>query len=254
MTGGRLELPGDNAVSVVAGFLSGVLGILVPMPALLTGLLGLVLPTACVCCGAAGGSWCVRCRCQLDGPVEVRRPRTLGAVPAFAVAEYVGGARRVVLAHKERGRRELAAPIGLALAEVLPWLAAAQAQGWWLVPAPSRRSAARARGGQHMLGVARQCAAALAAAGHRAAVAPALRASAGARDSVGLDAAARWANLAGRIRFRPAGAPPRGASVVLLDDVITTGVTAAACVRALSGAGVTVSCVLAFTAAGRGDA
>lgn len=222
------------------------------MPALLTGLLDLVLPSACVCCGAAGGSWCTRCRCQLDGPFEVRRPRTLGAVPAYALAEYAGAARRVVLAHKERGRRDLAAPLGRALAEVLPWLAKEPAEGWCLVPVPSRRSAAMARGGQHMLGVARQCAAAMASAGRRASVAPALRASAGARDSVGLDAAARWANLAGRLRFHPPGAPLPGTPVVLLDDVITTGVTAASCVAALAGAGVTVSYVLAFTAARRG--
>jgi predicted amidophosphoribosyltransferase len=37
--------------------------------------------------------------------------------------------------------------------------------------------------------------------------------------------------------------------VVLLDDVVTTGATAAACVRALASAGLTTAAVLTLTAA-----
>ena len=49
-----------------------------------------------------------------------------------------------------------------------------------------------------------------------------------ARDSVGLDAAARAANLADRVRWLPAGGASAGAPVVLIDDVLTTGAPAAA--------------------------
>ncbi|MEQ0560238.1 hypothetical protein ABJI51_14215 [Amycolatopsis sp. NEAU-NG30] len=58
------------------------------------------------------------------------------------------------------------------------------------------------------------------------------------------------ANLAGRLRFREAGRPPPGIPIVLLDDVVTTGATAAACVRALADEGFTVSAVLTLLAAG----
>jgi predicted amidophosphoribosyltransferase len=79
-------------------------------------------------------------------------------------------------------------------------------------------------------------------------VAPALRIAPGARDSIGLDAAARVTNLSGRVHADPAGAPPPGAPVVLLDDVVTTGATAATCVRTLTELDLTVTVVVALTA------
>jgi predicted amidophosphoribosyltransferase len=80
-------------------------------------------------------------------------------------------------------------------------------------------------------------------------VAPALRLDRGVRDSAGLGAADRVANLAGRVRCHPPGAPQAGTTVVLLDDVVTTGATVAACVRALSAAGVPTAAILTLTAA-----
>ncbi|WP_326938512.1 hypothetical protein [Amycolatopsis rifamycinica] len=81
-------------------------------------------------------------------------------------------------------------------------------------------------------------------------VAPALELAATARDAVGLGREQRVANLAGRLRFREAGRPPPDHRIVVLDDVITTGATAAACTRALTAAGCTVSAVLTLLAAG----
>lgn len=51
----------------------------------------------------------------------------------------------------------------------------------------------------------------------------------------GLDAARRRRNLRGAFRWR--GASLAGANVILVDDVLTTGATAQACVRALKSAG-----------------
>ncbi|WP_254897147.1 hypothetical protein [Amycolatopsis sp. Hca4] len=119
-----------------------------------------------------------------------------------------------------------------------------------LVPAPSRPSAARVRGGPHVERLADAAAAVLTARGIPTAVAPALQLAGSARDAVGLTHEQRKANLSGRLKFREAGRPPPGYAVVVLDDVITTGATAAACTRVLTAAGVTVSAVLTLLAAG----
>jgi predicted amidophosphoribosyltransferase len=112
------------------------------------------------------------------------------------------------------------------------------------VPAPSRRAAARSRGGDPVTTMARAAAAYTARCGLATGVAPCLLTAGAARDSVGLVAAARAANLAGRVRWRPAAAPPAGATVLLLDDVLTTGATAGAACRVLRGAGLAVDGVL----------
>ena len=210
-----------------------------------------LLPSSCAGCGARGFACCPGCARVWAAPRRVVRAPLPSGLPVYALSRYHGAARRMVLAHKERGRRDLSAPLGRALAAALPWLPGAGPpdDGWWLVPAPSRRSAARARGGSHVLALARHCAAELGRTAP-AAVAPALRLRAGARDAVGLSRARRAANLDGRLRVVAAGLPPPGAPVVLLDDVVTTGVTAAACAAALAAAGVPVAAVLTLTVAG----
>jgi predicted amidophosphoribosyltransferase len=153
---------------------------------------------------------------------------------------------------KENDRRDLIVPLGLALAEAVlgvPDARAAPDGRRLLVPAPSRPAANRRRWGGHLPAVAKVCARSLCRAGHPAAVVPALRLDRRAKDSVGFDAAARRANLAGRVHVVRKALPSRGSPVILLDDVITTGATAAACTEALRRAGVRVSVTLALTAA-----
>jgi predicted amidophosphoribosyltransferase len=212
-------------------------------------LMDVLAPTSCAGCGEPGPACCVTCRAVWGSLREVARPPTAGLVPVYALAAYRGVARRLVLAYKERGRRDLASSLGAALAEAVPLLPGAGRVAW-LVPVPSRRRAARVRGGPHVQRLAKCCVRSLAGAGRPAVLATVLEFEAGVRDSVGLDRRQREVNLAGRIGFRLRGAPPPGTPVVLLDDVVTTGATAAACTRALTASGLVVTAVLALTAAG----
>jgi predicted amidophosphoribosyltransferase len=96
---------------------------------------------------------------------------------------------------------------------------------------------------------------ALAAARPDIRVAQALALARRTRDSVGLDAAERAANLAGALRVRHAALPPPGSRVVLLDDVVTTGATLCACRDTLAAVGITVEAAVALCDAtsGRDD-
>ncbi len=166
--------------------------------------------------------------------------------PAWALSRYRNPVREAIIAGKERNRRELPELLGTALGDALIRLRrlALLTGDVWLVPAPSRRTAARQRGGDPVAAMAGAAARVVASHGIPAGVAPCLYTARSARDSVGLDSGARADNLAGRIRWRPAAAPPAGSRVALVDDVLTTGVTATAACRALADAGVHVELVL----------
>ncbi|WP_305092178.1 ComF family protein [Prescottella sp. R16] len=218
-------------------------------------LLDLILPVECGGCGAPGTSWCDGCRRLLaDVPIEVHTRVDTG-VEVWALGPYSGPRRRAVIAAKERGRRDLADPLGRALSGALGrlrrWGELDPAGPLVLVPAPSRPRAARGRGGDPVLRAAQV--AATATGGCR--VVPALTMRVGVRDSVGLSAARRQQNLAGRIRFTAAGTGLRrgggewGSQVVLVDDVVTTGATVAESVRVLASAGVAVTAALVVAAA-----
>jgi len=214
--------------------------------------LDFVFPSRCAGCRDEWGPCCVSCERTAWGWPHMRYPRSLTAPPAHALASHRGVARELVLEYKERGRRDLARPLGEVLARALPRIPDGPPREdalWWLVPVPSRRRAARARGGSHTLALAEWCARRLALSGAPAAVAPALRMSAGARDMTEVARDQRARNLSGRVSTVRSGLPPTGSSVVLLDDVLTTGATAAACVGALGAAGCRARLVLTLTAA-----
>ncbi|WP_104478224.1 ComF family protein [Actinokineospora auranticolor] len=121
-------------------------------------------------------------------------------------------------------------------------------QALWLIPAPSRDATARRRGGHHMLRVADEVSRALGERGIQARVTPALRLGWRAGDSVGLSPEARAHNLESHLSVDPTLTPPPGAPILVLDDVVTTGSTAAACGRALAGVDRPVLAVLACAA------
>ena len=216
-------------------------------------MLDLILPLECGGCGAPSTRWCDACAVQLTVPADkphVVNPRVDPLVPVFALGRYAGPRRQVILAMKERGRGDLAAPLARALAigvhRLLVW--GMVETPLTIVPAPTRRSAARRRGGDPVTRMARLAQVSLAALpeSREITVVQALRMKALARDSVGLGISARERNIAGRVVLR--GARPV-TEVVLVDDVVTTGATARESVRILQAAGVRVAAVLAIAAA-----
>ncbi|WP_063022110.1 ComF family protein [Nocardia niwae] len=211
-------------------------------------LLDLVLPAACAGCGRPGADWCADCAATLSGPPVRVWPRTDPGVPCWALGPYAGPARRAVLAAKERGRRDLATPLGAALAGALAELRSPRLP-LVLVPAPSRSIAARRRGGDP---VSRSAAVAMRWLPDSQLM-TLLRLRRGTRDSVGLTPAERARNLNGRVTTAPGAAAdwgiPANAEVVLVDDVLTTGATARESVRALERAGLPTRAVLVTCAA-----
>ena len=216
--------------------------------------LDLMHGTTCVGCPAPGRSLCAACWRQLPRRAVRVRPTPCpdGLATSFAAGEYDGLLRAMVLAHKERAAYTLARPLGRMLA-----LAAGPALEpvgvAVLVPVPSRAAVVRSRGHDPMLRIARAAARCLREQGRSVAVLDVLRQHAPVEDQSGLNASQRAANLAGSMRVRPAarealartGAP---VSVLVCDDVLTTGATAREAQRSLEESGLRVRAVVTVAA------
>jgi predicted amidophosphoribosyltransferase len=191
-------------------------------------LMDLVLPSSCVCCGLAGRLWCPGCQPKSEPELVA----LAGSTSVVAAGEYGGGLRSALLAFKERGQRALVGPLAAYLSDAVD-VACGRLGGPAgcpiLVPIPSTRAAARQRGGDHLLRLAAEV-----APQNGLEVLPVLRLAGRGRDSAGLSAADRAANLAHRMRAAPA---TTDRPVLLVDDIVTTGATLAEASRALQAAG-----------------
>ena len=192
-------------------------------------LLSALAPPLCWTCGrpaVPGLALCRGCRADLrwlgDEPVD------LGGVPTWAPVAYEGPARDLVRALKFRSAAGLARTLATQIVANAPAELLAGAQ---LVPVPLHRTRRRERG----FNQAEALAAAIGERSRLEVIACLERTGAGGRQ-VGRSRAQRLA-VAGGVVVRPDAAVP-GCSL-LVDDVITTGATLAACARALAAAGAT---------------
>ena len=219
----------------------------------------LVLPAECAGCRGdrvpLRRGVCAGCASTLAAlrPGTVRpTPAPAGLPPCVALGAYDGTLRQALLSYKERGRHGLAVPLGGLLAEVVAE-AAGGPRPVLLVPVPATAAAVRARHGDHLARLARHAARRLRAAGWPVGVARPVRA-APRPDSATLDSAGRAAAAESAFRIRRSAVHrlPRvsaGRTVIVLDDIVTTGATLASVTTVLASVGVSVqaAAVLAGT-------
>lgn len=217
----------------------------------LVGTADLVWRADCAGCAATGVRFVAPGLCR-DCAVRLRRvPERVGEVawPAVTAAGPYGGVHRaVVLAAKDHHRPDAVGVLGETVAGVVRHLVGAgelpdpRTAPLVLLPAPTRPSAARARGG---CVVTRAAEAAARGLGGGACAVSVATLSEGTRDSVGLGRAERAANVSRALR--PDDAAVRtvrrllrtpGAAVCVVDDVCTTGATLTSFALALAARGV----------------
>jgi predicted amidophosphoribosyltransferase len=153
---------------------------------------------------------------------------TVAGVPVGAAGWYDAALRVALLAYKERGRRDLAGPLGQRLARVTALIARPN-RATAIVPVPSSRAVARARGGDHVIRLARHASREL-----RMPVESGLHLARRIRDSTQLGAQQRAINLSGAMN---AARPGGRRCALVVDDIVTSGATLTEAIRALRSAG-----------------
>jgi len=216
-------------------------------------LVDLVLPAGCAGCHADARGLCVSCLRSFGDPFAHRPdPSPAGLPPLWVAARYEGPVRAAILAYKERARRDVAGILGRALALAVSQISWVRAPArLLLVPVPSRRRVARARGGDHVRRLAARAAAHLTAAGIHSSVLPVLRLATRPRDAAGLTASERAENVRGAFTLYHQIRVRLDTALVVVDDLVTTGHTMAEAARALQAAMLPVAAGAAVAATSR---
>lgn len=248
-------------------------------------LAALVWPTSCVSCGAADRDCCSDCRAQVRGAqvpaIWVDAP---AGVTVCAASWYSGALREMLVACKHQGRTGFARELGVRLRTPLRAVLSGRTGAVYVVTAPSRAARVRERGYRHVDLIVQRAIRRWVIDGEGLSDAPvpsvsspppppssppsspssrpllspsvrllprALRALPGRSGQVGLDAQARAENAALITTGRAARYRLRGAQVVLVDDIVTTGATVAAAKHELEAAGAEVLGIVALCAVER---
>lgn len=201
-------------------------------------LLDLVLPPRCPGCGTEGSPLCDACRRPLERrlgeppgvPIGLVRPLPAGLVALEWCATFGGPVREAIHALKYGGDRRIAVPLGIAMAA--RWRAAGIATDL-VTHVPVHAARRRERGFDQAEDLARACARAL---GVPAATLIERTGRTAALHRLGRDERAQ--TVQGVFRAVPCRVPAiAGRTIVVVDDVVTTGASLAGCATALLEAG-----------------
>jgi ComF family protein len=190
-------------------------------------LASLLAPPVCAGCGGHAGSaepLCAACRRELRWLADVAQ---ISGVSVFAPLAYEGPARAMVRALKFRGATLAAEAMAAQIAAGAP---SGLLDRGSLVPVPLHPRRLRRRG----FNQAERLAAALSRRSGLP-IADCLLRTGTARTQVGRDRAERLVGVHGTVGIRAGAAAPERA--ILVDDVVTTGATVAACASVLRAAG-----------------
>lgn len=212
---------------------------------LLSRCLDLLAPRACVACDEHVEPRRVLCdACAACAVLSPPAPVLLDGIPALAAVAYAQPLSDAIHRFKYGARPDLAAQLatlsGAALERLDP------APDSLLVPVPLHARRLAERGYNQSALLARQL-----SRRHGLGFAPlALRRIRPTDRQVGRSRRERWANVADAFVVRQPESVA-GRLVILVDDVLTTGATATACVRPLQALGARVGGVVALARAGR---
>lgn len=159
-------------------------------------------------------------------------------MPVFALGPYADPHRGVILAMKEHNNITVRRHVGAVLAAALQYLEARGEipSGTHLVPAPTRATSARSRGGDPVTAICRAA---------QYPTHPVLQLAENTPDQGSLDESGRRRNLQGMVSISAVPTRP----VIVVDDVVTTGATLQASVEKLLVHGADVRACLVLAAA-----
>jgi ComF family protein len=201
----------------------------------------LVFPPRCAGCGRVDDYWCAVCQNDIEQMPLMPRVRPLSPLADIAsTGTHTGKLREAVQGLKYDNNRQLAQPLGERLAVCLAAL------NWTLdmiIPVPLHTKRLAERGYNQAQVIAEY----LAAHTGLPCVPGAMRRDKFTRSQVELSAAARLVNLADAFQGDPALLADQ--TILLIDDVYTTGATLTNCAQAALAAGARAVYGLTVTAA-----
>lgn len=189
----------------------------------------LVFPPRCAGCGQVDEYWCARCQADIDAiPLDTHIGRLAPLEAVAFTGNHTGKLQEAQWALKYENMPEVAAPLGQRLVKRFLQL------DWTIdiiVPVPMHTTRLRERGYNQAQLLGEHAAQALAI----PCVAEAIRRLRQTQSQVTLNAQERLANM--QDAFEAAPQLVSGQTLLLIDDVYTTGATLAACAQAALDAG-----------------